>query len=124
MTPEPVLLAIDFTAETLRLLMVEPGGSPLGREQWPLPELADAKAWSWEPILVMKKGRSYRVRLSSVDLQHGFSLQPTNLNLMVLPGYEYVATLTPNETGEYLIVCNEYCGLGHHKMVGKIIVTD
>ena len=48
MTPEPVLLAIDFTAETLRLLMVEPGGSPLGREQWPLPELADAKAWSWE----------------------------------------------------------------------------
>jgi predicted NBD/HSP70 family sugar kinase len=48
MSTERVLLAIDFTAETLRLLMAEPGGGPLGREQWPLPELADAEAWSWE----------------------------------------------------------------------------
>ena len=48
MSSEQVLLAIDFTAETLRLLMAEPGGGPLGREEWPLPELADADAWSWE----------------------------------------------------------------------------
>lgn len=48
MSTEPVLLGIDFTAETLRLLMAEPGGDPLGREEWPLPELADAEAWSWE----------------------------------------------------------------------------
>ena len=28
-----------------------------------------------------------------------------------------------DEPGEYLIVCNEYCGLGHHFMQGKLIVT-
>lgn len=48
MTSEPVLVAVDFTAETLRLLMAERGGGPLQREEWPLPELADDEAWSWE----------------------------------------------------------------------------
>jgi cytochrome c oxidase subunit 2 len=35
-----------------------------------------------------------------------------------------VLTLTPSETGEFGVVCNEYCGLGHHLMVGKIYVVD
>ncbi len=83
-----------------------------------------ARTWAWEPILVMKRGRTYRVRMSSLDLQHGFSLQPANINLQVLPGYEYVAALTPTESGEFLVVCNEYCGIGHHQMVGRILVEE
>jgi cytochrome c oxidase subunit 2 len=35
-----------------------------------------------------------------------------------------VLTITPNQTGEFSIVCNEYCGLGHHMMLGKIFVVD
>jgi cytochrome c oxidase subunit 2 len=42
----------------------------------------------------------------------------------VHPGYEHVFTLTPTETGEFGIVCNEFCGIGHHQMTGKIIVRD
>jgi cytochrome c oxidase subunit 2 len=41
---------------------------------------------------------------------------------MVLPGYEYVATITPTESGEFSVVCNEFCAIGHHLMLGKIIV--
>ncbi|MEE8337410.1 MAG: ROK family protein [Dehalococcoidia bacterium] len=48
MTSDAVLVAVDFTADTLRLLMAEHGGGPLEREQWPLPELADEEAWAWE----------------------------------------------------------------------------
>lgn len=48
MTSDAVLVAVDFTADTLRLLMAEHGGGPLEREEWPLPELADEEAWSWE----------------------------------------------------------------------------
>ncbi len=83
-----------------------------------------AKIWEWSPILELKKGQTYRFHLSSLDFQHGFSLQPVNLNFQVLPGYDYVVTLTPTEVGKYQIVCNEYCGIGHHLMVGKIIVTE
>ncbi len=83
-----------------------------------------ARLWDWWPVLELEKGKSYRLHLSSMDWQHGFSLQPANLNLQVLPGYELVATLTPNAAGEYSVVCNEYCGIGHHKMVGRIYVTE
>ncbi len=83
-----------------------------------------ARAFQWTPILELKKGQTYRIHLSSLDLQHGFSLQPLNLNLQVIPGYSQVVTITPLESGEFQIVCNEYCGLGHHLMTGKIIVTE
>lgn len=83
-----------------------------------------ASTWQWSPILELKKGQTYRIHLSSKDLQHGFSLQPPNYNLQVLPGYDYVMKLTPQETGEFRIVCNEYCGIGHHTMIGKLIVTE
>jgi cytochrome c oxidase subunit 2 len=44
--------------------------------------------------------------------------------VQVHPGYEHVLTVTPDTSGEYSIVCNEYCGLGHHSMLGKIFVVD
>lgn len=83
-----------------------------------------ASTWRWSSILELKKGSTYRFYVSSLDFQHGFSLQPENLNFQVLPGYIYVITLTPDKAGEYQIVCNEYCGIGHNLMIGKIIVTE
>jgi cytochrome c oxidase subunit 2 len=81
-----------------------------------------ASTWQWYPILQLEKGKEYRLHLSSMDYNHGFSLQPVNINLQVLPGYDYVATITPTSSGEFTIVCNEYCFVGHHTMVGKMIV--
>ncbi len=81
-----------------------------------------AKQWNWLPVLKLKKDVTYRLHLSSMDVQHGFSLYPLSINFMVIPGYEYVLTITPTQAGEYRIVCNEFCGIGHHLMVGKIIV--
>ena len=82
------------------------------------------RLWQWWPILELEKGQSYRLHISSVDWQHGFSLQPTNINIQVHPGYEHVITLTPTSAGEFGIICNEFCGIGHHTMTGKIYVTD
>jgi len=82
------------------------------------------RLWEWYPILELQKGKQYRLHLSSIDWQHGFSLQPVNINIQVHPGYEMVVTLTPPETGEFGVVCNEFCGIGHHTMVGKIHVVD
>lgn len=78
--------------------------------------------WRWYPILKLKAGQTYRLHMSSVDLQHGFSVLPMNMNFQVLPGYDHVLTLTPTSTGEFPIVCNEFCGIGHHLMTGQIIV--
>lgn len=83
-----------------------------------------ARLWSWWPILELQKGQSYRLHLSSLDWLHGFSLQPTNINIEIHPGLEQVITLTPTEAGTFTVVCNEFCGLGHHTMVGRIHVVE
>ncbi|MCC6751485.1 MAG: cytochrome c oxidase subunit II [Deltaproteobacteria bacterium] len=82
------------------------------------------RMWQWHPILKIKKGQTYRLHVSSMDLQHGFSLMPLNMNFQVLPGYDHVLTITPTAAGDYPIICNEFCGIGHHLMTGKIIVEE
>ena len=83
-----------------------------------------ASRWQWRPVLELQKGKSYRVHISSLDWDHGFSLQPENINFTAYPGYEQVVTMTPNKSGQFGIVCNEYCGIGHHTMLGRIYVKE
>jgi cytochrome c oxidase subunit 2 len=78
--------------------------------------------WRWTPVLKLKKDQTYRIHVSSADLNHGLSIIPLNMNVHVLPGYDLVMTVTPTTTGEFNIVCNEFCGIGHHMMTGMIIV--
>jgi len=81
-----------------------------------------AQMWSWLPVLRLEEGAEYMLHLSSVDVNHGFSLFPLNVNFQVVPGYDYGLRVKPTESGEFEILCNEFCGVGHHLMVGKVIV--
>ena len=83
-----------------------------------------ARAWSWEPVLELEKGKTYRIHLSSLDFQHGFSLYPLNMNIVAIPGQDYIMRIKPTSSGEFSILCNEYCGIGHHTMGGKLIVKE
>jgi cytochrome c oxidase subunit II len=83
-----------------------------------------ASMWSWLPILKLEKDAEYILHLSAMDVNHGFSLLPMNVNLQVVPGYDYALRVTPTEAGDFRIICNEFCGVGHHLMIGRIIVED
>jgi cytochrome c oxidase subunit 2 len=67
-------------------------------------------------------GRPIRFRLTSADVVHGFMVSGTNANAMVVPGYVTQFTTVFSRSGDYLIVCHEFCGNGHHAMFGRIIV--
>lgn len=67
-------------------------------------------------------GRPVTFRMTSADVTHGFQIVGTNGNTMVVPGYVSQFTTVFRTPGEYLIVCNEYCGLSHHLMSAKLIV--
>ncbi len=82
------------------------------------------RMWQWYPVLRLKKNTEYILHLSSADLNHGFSLYPLNINFQVIPGYDYALKVTPNQAGDFRIICNEFCGIGHHMMVGKIEVVE
>jgi len=79
--------------------------------------------WRWYPVLRLEAGREYTLHLSSIDLNHGFNLYPLNINFMVVPGYDYGLRIVPTEPGDFRIVCNEFCGIGHHTMLGRVEVT-
>ena len=81
-----------------------------------------ASMWYWTPVLHLEEGATYILHLSSTDINHGFSLYPANVNFQIVPGYDYGLRMTPNTPGEYKVICNEFCGIQHHIMIGKIVV--
>jgi len=86
--------------------------------------VAIAMMFAFQPAEIrVPARRPVRFRLTSADLIHGFQIVGTNANTMVVPGYVSQFTTT-FEPGEYLIVCNEYCGLGHHAMAATLIVEE
>lgn len=73
-------------------------------------------------VIRVPAGRPVTFRITSPDVLHGFQIVGTNVNLTVAPGYVSEVTTRFARPGEYLVVCNEYCGLAHHLMQGKVIV--
>ena len=118
----------DFAAEVDAFIEArqvdEVDGTPVVRPQPGEHAYLQASQFQFQPILELERGRSYRLLISSTDVQHGLSLQPINYNFQVLPGYLYIVRITPEDTGEFPLICNEYCGLGHHVMTGQIRVVD
>ena len=60
--------------------------------------------------------------MTSIDVVHGFQIEGTRVNMMLLPGQISRLEYTFAEPGEHLLICHEYCGIGHHAMYGKVIV--
>jgi len=62
--------------------------------------------------------------VTSKDVLHGFQIRSTNTNMEVIPGEVAYSSYTFKKPGEYWVVCNEYCGIGHQNMLGKINVVS
>jgi cytochrome c oxidase subunit 2 len=61
--------------------------------------------------------------VTTPDVTHGFEVVGTNVNTMVIPGQVTEFTVEFDEPAEYGIICNEYCGTGHHLMEGRLVVV-
>lgn len=82
-----------------------------------------ARQFSFFPMeLRIPKGSILDIYITSPDVTHGFHIEGTNVNLMVIPGAITYYRAKFDNPGEYRIYCHEYCGLGHQNMMSKIIV--
>lgn len=82
-----------------------------------------AQAWAFTPAeLQVPAGSTVHFRIASVDVTHGFMVEGTRVNLTLIPGQVSMASATFRQPGTYLIVCHEYCGVGHHAMSGRVVV--
>ena len=64
-----------------------------------------------------------RFRLTSPDVTHGFFVERTNINAMVVPGYITNVNTSLDRPGNYEMPCDEFCGFGHHAMAARIVVV-
>ncbi|MBE1554961.1 cytochrome c oxidase subunit II [Sporosarcina limicola] len=63
-------------------------------------------------------------QITSKDVVHGFQVAGTNVNMMVEPGHISRYETVMKNTGTFTVVCNEYCGVGHHQMYGTVEVYE
>lgn len=68
-------------------------------------------------------GRRIVFRMASMDVLHGAHIPMTNMSTMIVPGYVSEVVSVFPKPGEYPMLCNEYCGLGHDHMWSKVTVV-
>lgn len=79
--------------------------------------------WAWTPSpLHVPQGATITFYVTSSDVLHGFEVQGTTINVTAVPGITGTATYTFDRPGIYNIICNEFCGIEHQAMIGRIIV--
>jgi cytochrome c oxidase subunit 2 len=54
---------------------------------------------------------------------HGILVTGTNVNTMVVPGYVSQVHTVFTKTGDLVMPCHEFCGLGHSEMWATVRVV-
>jgi cytochrome c oxidase subunit 2 len=76
------------------------------------------------PELHLPIGKPVKVLLRSKDVLHNFTVPQFRVKMDLVPGMITYLWLTPTRTGEFEILCEELCGLGHFAMRGRVVVDD
>ena len=81
------------------------------------------QTYSFNPSLItIPAGSEVEFYFTSRDVLHGYQVENTNINVELIPGEVGTMRYTFDEVGDYRVTCNEYCGIGHHTMLGEIRV--
>src|SRR6516165_7791295 len=72
--------------------------------------------------VAVPQGRLVTLRFATPDVVHGLLITGTNVNTMVVPGFVSQVYTTFTRSGDLLMPCHEYCGLGHSDMWANVQV--
>lgn len=82
-----------------------------------------AQTWQFNPKEIrVPVGSEVTFFVTSKDVQHGFKLNDTNVNMQIVPGQVSSLSATFDKAGTFNYVCTEYCGAAHAIMFGQLIV--
>jgi len=81
------------------------------------------RVWTFAPPEIeLPAGADVTFTMTSPDVIHGFYIERTRVNVMLIPGQIARVRHRFDQPGEYQFFCHEYCGVGHHTMHGRIVV--
>lgn len=113
--PKTLHLSAEFTEANLGT-RVDPNGQVVAR--------VIATQFEFVPnCIVLPAERPVTMRITSPDVIHGILVSGTNVNTMVVPGYVAQVHTTFTKTGDLLMPCHEFCGLGHSQMMATVRVV-
>jgi cytochrome c oxidase subunit 2 len=98
-----------------------PGVVQVGENEYEATIISLAFGYTPDEI-VIPRGSKVNFTVTSTDVLHGFQVPNTTINTMIVPGQISKFSYVFDKPGEYLNICNEYCGAGHQVMMSKIIV--
>ncbi|MEK6812795.1 MAG: cupredoxin domain-containing protein [Nanoarchaeota archaeon] len=82
-----------------------------------------ASSWKFEPSTIkVKQGTKVKLSITSIDVNHGFSLRAYNIKVRLQPGKTETIDFIADQKGTFEFFCSVYCGIGHPNMQGMLIV--
>ena len=84
-----------------------------------------ASPFAFEPETIeVTEGDRVRLTLRSADTTHGMAIGELEVKVKIPKGGAPVtAEFVASKPGTFVIKCSEYCGPGHKKMLGTLVVT-
>lgn len=84
-----------------------------------------AKKYAFSPsVITVKKGDRVELIITALDREHGFSLPAFKVNQTLKKGVPTVVSFVANKSGTFKFKCSVFCGLGHRRMHGTLIVEN
>lgn len=84
-----------------------------------------AGKFAFDPkVFEVKKGQRITVVLTSPDFVHGFALPDFNVRADGIPGKTIEVTFVAYKAGKFVYLCDNFCGEGHDRMSGFLIVNE
>lgn len=112
--PQTLHLAGEFVEGNL--------GTSVGRNGQVTARIVAAQFAFLPQCVAVPQGKPVTLRFASPDVIHGIIVVGTNVNTMVVPGYVSEVRTVFAESGDHLMPCHEFCGLGHSEMLARIRV--
>jgi cytochrome c oxidase subunit 2 len=83
-----------------------------------------ASRFQFEPATIsVAQGDNVRLRLHSADRSHAFAIKAFHVKALIPNGGETVTVeFVADQAGTFAFTCAEYCGTGHSRMKGRLVV--
>jgi len=82
-----------------------------------------AKKYEFNPSQIkVKQGEHVRLVITATDHDHGFKLEAFNINQELKKGEAVTVEFTAEKAGAFPFECSKFCGLGHKRMKGELVV--
>ena len=82
-----------------------------------------AMKYDFNPNVVRaKKGEHVKLVVTALDRDHGFKLEAFHIEQRLPKGVAVTIEFVADQAGTFPFQCSVFCGMGHKKMKGQLIV--